>query len=554
MVPGVLLLLPLVTAAAAPLNAGLAPPGRAPTGYSWTVSTANGGTLVVEAPVAVVEAVIPLPIRLHTTNTPSPVVVKVCESNECVLPTTVTVLPGKVVAVDALFNGRGPRLVVDDSGGCCDRALASGRALAFAGPSPRTFAFPSSGAFNPQYGAVPVDVGTFFLERPDLIDGFGAVILDDGWTPASLAEPLRRFVAAGGALSLQAHDASVLGLIDDTTSSTLLTLDDLPTDPSAYTPVGRDGDSVVIRLEDRGVRLHAPLDRVAHVGAGVIVLRAAGRAEDERIAQIVLADRDLLASTPQIEPRNAVVVGVAGAGLSPSTHGFAGFAIAMLAVGGIGIVLWRMQKRGPLVAAGASVVVALIGAGVLVLLRLAITSDASVTLSHWGPGDGSRRIVNAFARAPDSFGDVDLHGAPWSTPPTVVSVIGDRSWRSEVVRSDNGRVHAELSSSSGLVGLWFGTDATSGSLRMHSESSFSNTLPFALDHVLLPSNTGQLLLVDHVAAGASFSTSDGRYVDHFGSPVEERFARDVMNSCSTSQCIVGLATHDGVLTAIEGSR
>lgn len=550
MAPGFLLLvLPLGAAGWLP------PPEQAhrdPAGFTWTVDLPRSASLVVNAPVAVVETVLPLPLRLHSTNTTDTLVVKVCEAAECLLPREVSVPPGVTVEVDALFANRAPRLrVVTDHGGaeCCDRGLAWGRAVAFAGPAPRSFAFPNAnGVVSVPNGLLTVDVGTFLQQRPDLLTGFGAVLFDDGEAPRSLAEPLRRYVGAGGVVSLRADDALALGLVDAHTATVLLAMGMVPT----------EGDQVVMNVDGRAVRLRTAPDRVAHVGAGFVILREAGRDEEVRLSQVALADASFFNKTPQLDPRNAPLIGITAAGLSAQTAVWPAFALALLSVLGIGVALRRgLQKGTVAVAARNAVVVGVVGAGALIGLRIAVTADSHIALAHWSSGEGGRRVVNAWARAPSSFGDVDLRGAPWAMPPTLTTLVGERTWNS-VVKVDGDRVHAQLSSSTGLVGVWFTTDDTPGGLTVLSdqggEELLKNTLPFELDYVFLPpgSGGGWNRVAQHVAPGAIIRGGSVGAREHFGSVIEERLARDVANACG--QCVVGIATVNGVLTAIEASR
>ncbi len=571
-----------VVAPSVAVEHNVAPAVRAAIGYSWNVDLYDGGVLRVEAPVAVVETVLPLPIRLSTVGARA-VTVEVCESWECLLPRAVRVAPGDVVTVDALFSGRAPRLRIDHDRdaerSCCDRALANGRAVAFAGGDEHAFAFAShSGEGLGLYGTglLTVDVGTYFAERPDLLAGFGAVIVDDGWAPPGLAGPLRRFVKDGGLLSMRRADALALGLVDVDTPTVAMAMADLPESPAYGSGAARlDGNRVALRLDDRVVQLDAAFDRTVRVGAGRLILRDTGRAEDQRLAQLVLVVPGFHGRNVQLEPRSVPVVNVAAAGLVSSGFGLVGFFVAACFIAAIGVVLWRSLQRerektssrgspsrrgrGPVVAARRTVVVGVAGAAALLGLRVFCTADAEVTLAHWGPGDGSRRVVNAYARAPGSFGDVDLGGAPWKTPPTIVTLVGRSSHRN-TVSAEGGRVHAALSSSSGLVGVWFDNDATPGALRETREGRFENALPFALDWVLLREDLNRFYVVADVAPGASFSMADARALESFGTVLEERLLRDVLtrsfspSNSGGSPGVVGLATVDGVLTAIEVTR
>lgn len=545
------------------------PDARAPAGYVWNVDLSDG-RVRVEAPIAVVETVLPLPLLLSTT-VQREVDVDVCESHECLLPKRVTVRPGEVVHVDALFSGRGPRLRVDVGGGvysCCDRALATGRAVAFAGPEARSFAFASQTAEPISYygaGLLPVDVGTFLRERPDLMGGFGAILVDDGWAPAALAAPLLAFVASGGVLSMRDDDARALGLLNDSTNATVLDLAVLPGAGAYGVGAVRSGDRVAMRVEERSVLLATAADRVVAIGAGTLIVRAAGRSEEVRLSQVLVARPAFHALGLQLDPRSVPVVHVAAAGLAPQPRGAVAFSLAIAFVLGIGLVLWRGLRHGPVVAARRALIVGVVGAGALLGLRVVVTANAEVRLAHWGPGDGSRRVVLAFARAPGSFGEVDLVGAPWPGPPTTTTLVGRTSYRNHM-SADGGRVHATLSSSAGLVGLWFTDDATPGALRLKPDGSFENGLPHKLDWMVMTDplrGEGSVVVVADVAAGARVTADEAVGRETFGSVLEERFARDALRACvnggelqldGRGACAIGLFTRDGVLTAVQVSR
>ncbi len=536
-----------------------APDGEgAPVGYAWTVDLGDGGVLDVKAPIATVETVMPLPLVLSTRNTTSSVKVQVCETWECLLPHDVVVDPGAVVHVDALFAGRAPRLKVSTGSWqreCCDRGMSNGRAIAFAGPTPRSFAFASAFEGNVGgVGAFAVDTGTFLAERPELISAFGAVVLDDGWPTAALRDALRQFANAGGVVSIAKADATAIGLVDAGSATAILSRSSIPT--ASYGPVLAAADGIAVRLDDRVVKLRFVEEDVVRTGAGVIILRAAGRAEDERIAAIPVADPGFLNVSPQLDPRNVLVVNVAAAGLAPTPMGVPGFSLAFFAIALIGVTLLVSLKRGPVVAARNTLVVGVIGAAALVGLRIGFTAGGAVAVSHWSGGQDGRRVVSAFARAPNSFGDVDVDGAPFAGKPTLTTIVGSNSWRNHM-SVDNGRVHAALSSSSGLVGLWFTSDQTPGGLVRRDDGSVENAFGFPLDYVLLRRDGSyggpELVVIDGVAAGAVVTDSASERREHFGSVVEERLARDVLNSCG-SDCVVGIFTKNGVVTAVEASR
>ncbi len=536
---GVLLLLPL----------GLPPAERVPSGFHWRVDVdadPHHGTLEVEAPIAVVESILPLPLILSTRGVFGAVDVDLCESSDCLLPQRVVVPPGVSLAVDALFLNRSPYLRIAGDGGsaCCARNLGAGRAVAFAGPDLRDFAFSSAQGQAADSaapgGAIAVDAGTLFLGRPDLLDGFGAVLVDDGWAPQELLEPLGRFVARGGVLSMLEADARALGLVAGGAATPML---------------ARGGGDLAMRLDDRVVRLRAARDPWVRIGGGALILRSAGRAEDERLGQIVLVDPEFTGLGVQLDPRQLPIVNVVSAGLSPQRQGAAGFAVVVVSFLGIGLALWRGLKRGPVVAAQRAVVVAVAGALVLIGMRLALSNAGEVKLLHLGPGEGGRRAVAALGRSPASFAEVNLSGASgrFAGPPSTAAVVGEAPWRTKM-REHGGEISADLSSSAGLVGLWFGTDDTPGGLRLlEGGQAFTNTLPWRLDWVLLSrEDSDRLHVVKNVAPGSTVRIDEAVVVASFGSVLEERFARDVFNNCG--RCAVAIATVDGVLTAIEGNQ
>ncbi|MDP2339379.1 MAG: hypothetical protein Q8O67_00365 [Deltaproteobacteria bacterium] len=567
----VLLVLPLALAAKSPWPNGPGgdePTERTPSGFRWNVQLGSQ-TLDVEAPVAVVESIVKLPIVLSNRGGPDALQVDVCESWDCLMPQRVSVPADGSIEVDAVFVGRAPRLKIGvgtSTRECCDRTLTPGRAVAFAGPAWRSFAFPSAQGVETSSGTVfAVDVGTIFLGRPDLLDGFGAAVLDDGFARVGLKDPLQRFMARGGVLSMLETDARALGLVDvGAVVETLTPVQDTAWNRTAYLET-----EIVMRLEDRMVRLPIAADRVVRVGGGSLILRAAGRGEGEQLGQIVVAAPHFGGGPVQLDPRQLSIVNVASAGLSPERHGAEGFAVVVVAFLGIGLALWRGLKRGPVVAAGGAVVVGVVGALVLVVMRLVLTGDSEVKLQQFGPGQDGRRVTAALGRSPGSFGVVNLSGAPgrFASLPSTATVVGDHSWSARL-RKEDGQIKAQLSSSSGLVGLWFGTDDTPGGLRLISGPGahgtgapygavgrYENTLPWKLDYVLL--STGghyerELRVMKDVAAGATFDAADAVDVSRFGSAIEERFARDVFNGCN--RCAVGITTIDGVLTAIEASR
>ena len=564
---GVWLLLPLALGARS--TADVIPtqddgPRRTPSGFRWTVEL-HPGFLDVEAPIAVVESIVLLPLVLSSRETKDAVLVDVCESYECLLPRRVTVPPRGHVDVDALFIGRAPRLkvVFGDNGTreCCDRSLSVGRAIAFAGPAHRAFAFPNARdvAQRGGLGAFPVDAGTILQDRPELLDGFGAVLVDDGWAPRSLSAPLRRFVARGGVLSMLETDARALGLVPADAVVDMLSLSALGT--AAGGGDFLDQDQLVVRLEDRMVRLNVVVDRVVRVAGGTLILRAPGRDESERLAQLSLAAPAFSLGGVQLDPRQLPIVNVASAGLSSERYGSAGFAVVVLTFMGIGLALWRglrssRKSGGPVRAAQGAVVVGVVGALVLVAMRLTLTGSGEVRLAQLGPGDGGRRVTAALGRAPGSYGTVTLEGSSgrFAGLPSTAMVVGESSWRTRL-RQHEGKVTADLSSSSGLVGLWFGTDDTPGALRVTADGHGENTLPWRFDFVLLATNDGvqdHMRVVSDVDAGARFAPSDAASVLKFGTAVQERFARDVFNNCG--RCAVGITTVDGVLLAVEGSR
>jgi hypothetical protein len=560
---------------------------RAPVGYTWSVPLFDG-TVEVSAPVAVVETVLPLPITVQN-HTSRAVRVVVCESHECILPKNVDVNAGDAVDVDALFAGRGPRLQFYSFDGrspageprpesrrdCCDRNAPMGRVVAFAGPAEREFAFASHADSVGGVSYLPINVGTFLQQRPDVVDGFAAVVFDDGYAPASLCAPVQRFLRQGGVVSLAQSDVAALaeqGCVFDVSGAApigygrvdgmnmvRLAKQQVANVDAVIAPV----DGIAVRVEDRAVRLEFVDDNAVAVGAGTLVLRGAPRSEATRLAQVLLADDSLKAGHNMLDPRNDLVVKAASAGLAPTTHGALAFGVVVLCLIGVGVAFFGGLKHGPGRAATRALWVSLVGVAAVVGLRVAVRDSRAVAVERWAAGDGARRVVQAYARAASSFGVVDLAHAPFAGEPTVAVLVGDAAWRSRAERKD-GRVQARVSSSSGLVGLWYSADATPGALRLVQANGgwqVKNDFAFAIDTVVIrdvdePHVVGARpnWVLHNLAPGASANFGDAVDVDDFGTVVEQRIATELMGQCSQRGCAVGVTTRNGVTTAIEVTR
>lgn len=560
---------------------------RAPVGYTWSIPV-DDGSVEVSAPVAVVETVLPLPITVenHTSHAVRAVV---CESHECILPKNVDINAGGTANVDALFAGRGPRLQFYAFSGrspageprpesrrdCCDRNAPMGRVVAFAGPAEREFAFASHTDSVGGVSYLPINVGTFLQQRPDVVDGFAAVVFDDGYAPTALCEPVQRFLRRGGVVSLAQSDVSALaerGCVLDVSGAAPIgygrvdgmNLVRLAKQPSPeMVAVIAPVDGIAVRVEDRAVRLEFVDDNAVAVGAGTLVVRGAPRSEATRLAQVLLADDSLKGGAGMLDPRNDLVVNAASAGLTPTAHGALAFGVVILCLIGVGVAFFGGLKHGPGRAATRALWVSLVGVAAVVGLRLAVRDSRAVAVERWGAGDGARRVVQAYARAGSSFGVVDLGGAPFAGEPTVAVLVGDAAWRSRAERKD-GRVQARVSSSSGLVGLWYGADATPGALRLIQENGswqVKNDFGFAIDTVVVRDNDERHAmgarpnwLLRDVAPGATAAFGAAVDVDEFGTVIEQRIAMELMGQCSQPVCAVGVTTRNGVTTAIEVTR
>lgn len=391
--------------------------------------------------------------------------VSFCADWRCALVEPVVVpVDGPPVVVEATLGPAGVIAKVRTSpsswgeGTCCAGEVG-GRVIATTRRTERVVQVTNGDPTRSSAGWL-IDVGDVLARRPELVHGFGALIVADGHEVD--AGVLAGFLARGGIVSLPedlaARLAAPLGLSLAAASPVVLPRD--------------EGGQRELRVAGVLVSAAVPTaTRATAHGAGFIVVRPAGASADEELAGVLAAQATFLDRVPSGEVEQ--VIEAAGVAVARRPSRLVAFAIPLAALVGV-VVLVRRRRRRP----WARTILASFGVGVVASVALwllevvAVPAETRSRVVVWsGPGGGWE--TGAEAVRPRGVARVQVRTpAPLHT----VTTVGRFRSSSQPVEILDGRTTASatIDSSGAIVGVWSRPAARIGAVEIVGDVLVNN--------------------------------------------------------------------------------